>query len=271
MKLYEEGDLSWIESKYRDELKRLDVMWELSHEIFSPNDEWPRTLGECLGTCLTAAYVKVLRLYCASLQLARRGLPNEAFLCIRAIFEMEIQLYCLLISGDREEHARRWIVWSQANRIEELLEIHEGDSHKMAELKEHEKEFDDLKQALGSKWDVFLRYGPMMKPLLKCARDVDNSKAVPFNQEATFRKLYPALSGTSHGYDVIDYLAPIDDDASGVPLKLGPIDGQITGIFVFAGSIIVNCLKAINDISGVRKDGVLVKMKEIFDPIYGKY
>lgn len=187
----------------------------LPHEVKFNNDNM-------LHRCVSAVYVKQLKLYVAAYELCGKGLGREAIVIERAMYEVWLLLRALTKSKNPEQFAEDWFAWGYLNdyeRTKDILTRHpekEGDpvilrflgilEDKMrntkTRLESDYRETQSVCEKCGhkkimraSKWDRFKWKGPALDGPTKLGKRVGAAVSAYYNE----------ISGVSHSYDIHMY------------------------------------------------------------------
>jgi hypothetical protein len=254
LQLYHENEaLRLIDKAHASRIKVAKLMWGLARKLIEPGERVGVGKTSVETVCLGGAYAKQMRLFLANYRLSRQGLSNEALLVLRSMYAMCLFIDAMWHSADRAEFARYWMLWGLANdekQVRNILTWNPG----WESL--HQGLADGLsveRGKMGPIWKEFVRNGPVFMSLSDLAKLLDT--------EEGYRAFYPLASGVTHGYDLLFYCKPSDDDRIEIPAV--PTGEYIEANLSSAASFLRDSCVKIDSMLGLGKEKVVADMDRL--------
>lgn len=245
-------NLPSIHEKHKEIFSSAKSFWEISKSFL------PNRIGigkhHHLNLCLAAVYSKQIKLFFSVYQQCYYGLPSEAMLPLRVMYETLLNLLFLERRKRPEVIAIKWLIWHFANNERQAKLIRSKSS-----INEETKRIlkRDLKvyqnKMTNKKWKIFVRYGPSMVSLGRLAKRL--------RMKTAYNSFYPHVSGPNHGYDLLNHAYPNDHD--GITFNITP-DDKLLDLFLYTSiAILYDTLKILNHLLALNRHAQLRELKGI--------
>lgn len=236
-----------IKEKFQEKFLWSKSAWRLALDLIPENKKVGVGKGGFLTLCLTASYVKTLRLFYSIYRLCELGLADESNLQLRTMLELYVKLkYLSSKVTDKDDFARQWAIWCVANDVKFIdgTERCFPGGKKDERFSEWRRWIKEESGKVDSKtWTCFVREGPWVLRFQSLCDEVGLKNDVP---------MYSIMSGTAHGYDLFKYARKVDDVVS--ELDLTPISRGVDTNLTISVALLHSSLNLINMELGLEKE-----------------
>lgn len=196
--------------------------------------------GEFITLCLTASYVKAMRLFYSIYRLCELGLADESNLQLRTMQELRIKMEYLsskIADADKDEFSRQWAIWCKANDLKFITDEEHvfSDSTISGQFLKWRGQIKTESEKIELTKKAFVREGPWNMKFKDLCKELGMEKESP---------IYSLLSGTAHCYDLFRYARRVGGGVSEADLT--PIPRSVSLNLTISVCLLYSSLRLIN-------------------------
>lgn len=250
--------LSQIHREHSDVLRTSRKVWTIIRSIIKHMNRVGKGKSDHLILCLTAIHPKLVKLYWSAYMHCYHGLAFEAFLPLRAVYEIRLNLFYMENHPNPKEIARLWGVWDGANGEKQALCL-----GNQALIKIHEEALKDDKMRFGKRWDLFALKGPSMMGMRGIAKEIDKWKKNSQMIEE-YNRYYNVLSGASHGYNLLSYIKAKGKNDP-IEILITPTGGWVEIVLLLNMKFTVESIDTICNLLGLNRKKQFKKLLSLLN------